>query len=129
MKTVTLSRHSRTEIGLGKFLQVRRKPRVLAVRKMAKLARADPRRVTSVFKVKLLRFDDESRTGCKKEDDIEHPREGENCVGGECELVGSEISIQWAIFSAAEREHSRYGVRYDRTDVDHWVTDGKNNLE
>jgi hypothetical protein len=64
---------------------------------MAELVRAGPRSVPSVLKGKLLRFDGDGRadnefgTGCKEEDDIEHSREGENCVGEECELVGGEI--------------------------------------
>lgn len=66
---------------------------------MAELVRAKPRRVPSVLKGNLLRFnsegwaDNEFRSGCKEEDDVKHPREGENCVGEECELVGGEICI------------------------------------
>ena len=69
-----------------------------------------------MFKGKLLRFDDgsraddEFRSGCKEEDDIEHPRECENCVGEECELVGGEIFMLWVICSGTEREPSRYRV-------------------
>jgi len=61
---------------------------------------AEPRRVPLVLKGNLLRFisqgwaDDEFGSGCKEEDDVKHPREGENCAGEECELVGGELVIQ-----------------------------------
>ena len=34
--------------------------------------------------------DDEFGSCCKEENDIKHPREGENCAGEECELIGGE---------------------------------------
>ena len=103
----------------------------MAVWKIAELARADSRRVPSVFKRKLLRFNDggrannEFRSGYKEEDGVEHPRERENCVGEECELVGG---MHWVIYTAAESEPSRYGVGYDSKNVDKWITDGNNNV-
>ena len=63
---------------------------------MAVLVRANPRRVPSVVKGNLLGFDsegwadDEFGSCCKEENDIKHPREGENCAGEECELIGGE---------------------------------------
>jgi hypothetical protein len=62
---------------------------------MAELVRVDSGRVPSV-KSQILMFDSEAwaddkfGTGCKEEDDIEHPGECENRASKECELVRGE---------------------------------------